>query len=262
MNPISDKNLDRLFQQRFEDIQIEPSKQVWEEISKKIDQKNRKKGAVSFLWVAAASIILFLVTTIWFFKNDEQILNKSGQVIVNQSTEKTIYEPEPLEQIGKSSQEKEKKINITSVATINNSTENNADNESLIRMENPIMEQEFNNPEIINTTTIASNQVNKQIVEQPKQVVKVPALYSGDQSTLDLSRPDLTAIAEDNHRNSDDHFESNVKNRKVRGVGGLVNFVISQVDKREDKLIEFKASDEGTELSGLNLGVLKIKSKK
>jgi len=41
-----------------------------------------------------------------------------------------------------------------------------------------------------------------------------------------------------------------------------VNFVIAQVDKREDKLIEFTESDEGTEVSGINLGLLKIKSKK
>ena len=97
--------------------------------------------------------------------------------------------------------------------------------------------------------------------------MKVPTRYSGDQSSLDLSQPDLSRadlIASNNNqdRNSADEFNSNTKNRKVRGVGGLVNFVISQVDKREDKLIEFTESDEGTEVSGINLGLLKIKSKK
>jgi hypothetical protein len=95
--------------------------------------------------------------------------------------------------------------------------------------------------------------------------VKVPARYSGDQSALDLSQPDLsrevlTTSISSQDRNSTDEFNS--RNRKVKGVGGLVNFVIAQVDKREDKLIEFTESDEGTEVSGINLGLLKIKSKK
>jgi hypothetical protein len=50
--------------------------------------------------------------------------------------------------------------------------------------------------------------------------------------------------------------------KKIRSIGSLVNFVIAKVDKREDKLIEFKDSDEGSEVSGINLGLVKIKSKK
>jgi hypothetical protein len=29
MHPISDKDLDKLFQQRFENLKVEPSKEVW-----------------------------------------------------------------------------------------------------------------------------------------------------------------------------------------------------------------------------------------
>ena len=57
--------------------------------------------------------------------------------------------------------------------------------------------------------------------------------------------------------------ESEVRGqRKIRSIGSLVNFVIAKVDKREDKLIEFKDSDEGSEVSGINLGLVKIKGKK
>jgi hypothetical protein len=124
---------------------------------------------------------------------------------------------------------------------------------------------EIKAPEEPTGEVIASNVIKRPIVIQPKQPVKVPARYSGDQSALDLSQPDLsrevlaTSISAQD-RNSDDEFNS--RNRKIKGVGGLVNFVIAQVDKREDKLIEFTESDEGTEVSGINLGLLKIKSKK
>jgi len=49
--------------------------------------------------------------------------------------------------------------------------------------------------------------------------------------------------------------------RKIRSIGGLVNYVVGKVDPRDDKVIEFTDNDEGTEVSGINLGLLKIKSK-
>jgi hypothetical protein len=93
-------------------------------------------------------------------------------------------------------------------------------------------------------------------------VVKVPSRYSGDQSELDVTQPDMMAKAE--FTEDEEYIEENELRgqKKIRSIGSLVNFVIAKVDKREDKLIEFKDSDEGSEVSGINLGLVKIKSKK
>jgi hypothetical protein len=48
---------------------------------------------------------------------------------------------------------------------------------------------------------------------------------------------------------------------RIKSIGGLVNFVIAQVDKREDKIIEFRDGEEGSEVSGINLGPLKFKNR-
>lgn len=263
MNPISDKNLDKLFQQHFEDIQIEPSKQVWDEISKTLDRKKTKEKSSPILWMAAASIVLLLSTTLWFMKAPEQELKPSSPLVVNESPEEPpVYESEAVEPIQKSRQNIVKLINAQSIITVSDSKDNYTEHLTPISVESPKVEQKPTEVEIVNTNIIVSNTTKRPVIEQPKQIVKVPALYSGDQSSLDLSRPDLTSLAENNDRSSDDDYDFNARNRKVKGVGGLVNFVISKVDKREDKLIEFKESDEGTEISGINLGVLKIKSKK
>ena len=48
-----------------------------------------------------------------------------------------------------------------------------------------------------------------------------------------------------------------------QALGGLINLVIAKVDKREDKIIEFDESDEDeSNLTALNLGILKIKRNK
>jgi hypothetical protein len=109
---------------------------------------------------------------------------------------------------------------------------------------------------------IASNVIKRPIIIQPKQEVRVPERYTRDQSTLDLSRPDLTASQDTKSVFTQYNDDAIDRGKRVKGIGGLVNFVIAQVDKREDKLIEFTESDEGTEISGINLGLLKIKSKK
>ena len=57
-------------------------------------------------------------------------------------------------------------------------------------------------------------------------------------------------------------IESEAPKIKIRSIGSLVNFVIAKVDHREDKIIEFEDNDEGSEVSGINLGVLKFKSRK
>jgi len=53
-----------------------------------------------------------------------------------------------------------------------------------------------------------------------------------------------------------------VKKRGIHNLGGLVNALISKVDKRQDKLIEFSDSDDddaNSSLTGVNLGIIKIK---
>ena len=55
--------------------------------------------------------------------------------------------------------------------------------------------------------------------------------------------------------------ESSTKHR-ARGLGRLVNFVVSQVDGRADKLIEVSEDPgEGLRITGLNIGLIKMKNK-
>lgn len=266
MHPISDKELDKLFQQRFEDLQIEPSNELWDKISNKLDNKKPAKKTFSIFWMAAASILVVLSAGLWFTKSDEKIISQGSQEIVQE--ERKMIEQNPVSGDFKTPIKDETEQLSTGISQAQNIvTEELSKTESTIQTEAVKVIPEIKTPEEQSEVVIASNVIKRPIVIQPKQPVKVPTRFSGDQSNLDLSQPDLSRddlIASNNNqdRNSGDEFNSNVKNRKVRGVGGLVNFVISQVDKREDKLIEFSESDEGTELSGINLGVLKIKSKK
>jgi hypothetical protein len=48
----------------------------------------------------------------------------------------------------------------------------------------------------------------------------------------------------------------------IRSLGGLINAVVAKVDKRRDKIIEFTDEDDETNVTGINLGIVKIKKDK
>jgi hypothetical protein len=265
MHPISDKELDKLFQQRFEDLQVEPSNEVWEKISNSLDKKKPTEKTFPIFWMAAASIVVVLSAGLWFTRSDEKLIDQDRPVIV-QEENRVIEQDAVSESFNNTSEEESVPVLISKSLEIKVANDL-PKAETILVNEVVKVIPEIKAPEEQSEEVIASNVIKRPIVIQPKQPVKVPGRYSGDQSALDLSQPDLSraelsASISAQDRNSADEFNSNTKNRKVRGVGGLVNFVISQVDKREDKLIEFTESDEGTEVSGINLGLLKIKSKK
>ncbi|MDP3468793.1 MAG: hypothetical protein Q8S11_10695 [Daejeonella sp.] len=261
MHPISDKELDKLFQQRFGDLEIEPSAAVWEKITGTMDQKRRKSAFPSF-WMAAASIVVLISVGFWYFRPQEVIkLQGRSEIaqIMEDSSRTELKGPalstkEPLS----SSQTVKTVLSDFSLA---NASGINSNDYSLIE-KTPTAEPEITFAASPEPVVIASEPVKKVSQVQPKKVVKVPTRYSGDQSALDVTQADMMAIT-DFSVDEINPDESEVRSqRKIRSIGSLVNFVIAKVDKREDKLIEFKDSDEGSEVSGINLGLVKIKSRK
>jgi len=261
MHPISDKELDKLFQQRFGDLEIEPSATVWEKITGTMDQKRRKSAFPSF-WMAAASIVVLISAGLLYFRPQE-VIRLQGSTEMAQNMEDNSSRPqlneapvsieEPLNGIQKEDSD------LPDYGLVNTS-EAKPGEYSLVQ-NTPVTEPEVKVP-AAEPVVIAAEPVKKVNPVQPKKSVKVPNRFSGDQSTLDVTQPDMLAKADfsEEEINPD---ESEVRGqRKIRSIGSLVNFVIAKVDKREDKLIEFKDSDEGSEVSGINLGLVKFKAKK
>jgi hypothetical protein len=261
MHPISDKELDKLFKQRFGDLEIEPSDAIWDKITSTMDKKRRKSAFPSF-WMAAASIVVLISAGLLYFRPQEVIkLHGSNEIVKNmeenssrlESNEAPISNEAPL--LGIQTEE----IDLPDFNLINSSEVKSS--EYVLVQNATVTEPEIKAP-AVEPVFIASEQVKKVGQEQPKKSVKVPSRYSGDQSELDVTQPDMMAIAEFIEEEKGIEENELRGQRKIRSVGSLVNFVIAKVDKREDKLIEFKDSDEGSEVSGINLGLVKIKSKK
>jgi len=260
MHPISDKELDKLFQQRFGDLEVEPSNDVWGNISNKLDNKVSGKRSFSIFWMAAASVIVVISAGLWFTRPVEIVKLQRSPEMAQEKVE--ILAPSIMkEPITEPVQEEPILVELNPGLT-EFATEKPAVNDFKLVAEisptTPELKPAVEQPQQV----IASAVVKKPIATQPKQSVKVPERYSGDQSLLDVTQADLIAKADIPEEQTMDEEHVSAGNKRIRSIAGLVNFVIARVDKREDKLIEFKDGTEGSEISGINLGLVKIKSRK
>jgi len=263
MHPISDKELDKLFQHRFAELEMVPSSAVWEKITASLDQKQRKVVFSPSIWMAAASIVVLISAGFLYF-SPQQVIKLHGKSEFAQNVDASLS---PVEQntLTASITEPQK----PDQAIIVNSPDLSLESTSLIESSaDPLVQNlqlaqpEIKLPEHTEPLVISSSVVKKANPVQKKKAVKVPNRFSGDQSALDVTQPDMMAKAVFIEEESDIEENELRGQRKIRSIGSLVNFVIAKVDKREDKLIEFKDSDEVSEVSGINLGLIKIKSKK
>ncbi len=256
MHPISDKELDKLFKQRFEEAEIEPSEALWGKIN---DTMYPKKRANSFplFWMAAASVILVLSAGLWFYRPGEVIkLQGTTRVAVKDTNEQIHLEAAGQKISIPSSPAERAEIKISKSVKAVPEDFNLPENQPAVEINKAVIAGQP-----LNST--ASNTPVRKIVPQDSQQnreVKIPARYSGDQSKLDVTQPDMIARAE--APVTDKFTEEPVReHKKIRSIGSLVNFVIAKVDKREDKIIEFNDGEEGSAISGINLGLIKLTTK-
>ena len=261
MHPISDKELDKLFKQRFEDAEFQPSGDVWGKIGATMDGKAcltgrqaKVKKPLSVFWMAAASVVLVLGASLWFYRPVE-VIKLQGQ-----APKMVLSAPEsPISDLGTGAQKldpHQPEIKGFDFSKLVSREENSSD----MQKDLPLPEKspaEITKPEVLASNTPIRR--NGSEVQQTPREVKVPR-YTGDQSQLDVTQPDMIAGADGVQ---DDLLPEHHQNtsKRIRSVGSLVNFVISKVDRREDKIIEFKDGDEGSEISGINLGLIKLKSR-
>ena len=254
MHPISDKELDKLFKQRFEGAEFQPSENVWGKISAKMDRKSKVKKTIPVFWMAAASVVVVLSASLWLYRPVDLIrLQGTDQKMALNTPES------PISDLGTGAPKldpHQPEIKGFDFSKLVVSEEDSFDTPKELTLPegSPI---EIPKVDVV----VANNEIRRNTSEalQTKKEIKIPR-YTGDQSKLDVTQPEMIASVE---AVQDDLIpeQQQTSPRRIRSVGSLVNFVISKVDHRDDKIIEFKDGDEGSEVSGINLGLIKLKSR-
>jgi len=252
MQSMSDKELDQLFQSRFEGFESEPSASLWSSIENQLEPKAAKKPTIPMFWMAAASVVVILGAGLWFLKPEQKIyLQGKGQLAIKPQPVKVSPIEEPITE----------EIAVMSAPAI-----------ASVKVRKPQPRAEANEvaPSTETKELAVAAQTESQVVmarvelpeanEEPARTISgfaaeevQPHSRRGEvhQTVLAMLPPENT-----------DQDQPVQQRRKIKSVGDIVNFVVAKVDQRDDKLIELSEDDEGTKISGINLGLFKIKSKK
>ncbi|MEJ6979857.1 hypothetical protein WG906_05315 [Pedobacter sp. P351] len=240
---VTDKDLDKTFHEKLKSFEIKPSDEVWAGINEQLNLREKRRE-FPVLWVAAASMASVIGFGIWLAATKEPIKLSgtaspvsassgldTGKVSVPRSgavTEiTTVHVPS-------------KEIKVVQVPKSGVTSKSNTGEEKLAAKVNVAELREKEDIKSNNSIKESPARGNENLPED-KQVASI-ALASQPVIETEENEPQLKA-------------------GKIRSVGSLVNFVVSKVDKRKNKIIEFKEGDEGVVVSGIDLGLLKYKSK-
>ena len=253
---MQDKEFDRLFNSKLDNFEIEPSPMVWENIASELHEKKAKRNIVPYLSIAASIIVLVSVGLLFFNKTEDAVKPvKRGKVVVKINKAVVPYNS------AKDNTIPEAVITNTpasKVATVSKLT--------IFKAPKVIIDEAVNKT-ITETNELVSDPV---ITNQPAfaiiaPVQKQPGMVVPDKETsFAVATDDKQQVIETTTTEitSAETMKTPVKKRGIHSLGGLIGALVAKVDKREDKLIEFTESDEnGSTITGLNLGLIKIKKK-
>lgn len=249
MRPMQDKDFDRLFKDRFEAFEVEPSDSVWQKITREVDKPvQKKKKTFTPYWMAAASVVLLTSAVLWLNKPEEviklqgklqeQVMMKQTKVTaLDTQDDKSQVIDEPASKVIMAAQPEKTKYLVS-----------HKEVKSKITQANKTVLPEKTNPEAPanEEVFVAAQKVSIDVLNQQK-----PTTNQGD----------LVVMAKVDESEIEEPGEIEATSPRIKSVGGLVNFVIAQVDRRDDKIIEFRDGEEGSTVSGINIGPLKFKSR-
>jgi hypothetical protein len=250
---MQDKEFDELFRSRLEDLEVDPSKGLWDNIAAEvvIDRKNR--SAFPFIRIAA-SVLILITAGVFFIPKIKPANTKSplSAGVVQPKHPNVQITPTNVEEI---------KQQPVQIAAVNASVKHYSIKQTVKRQNNSL-------PAIKNESAL---------IEQ--QVAQVPQVQPANNIALAAVKPDMNTPV-----NADTRIAADVKvnqlaaltipqspaetlaaaatpkKHRIRSFGDLINVVVSKVDKRKDKLIEFSNKDDDESLvTGINLGIVRIK---
>lgn len=260
---MQDKELDRLFQQKLDDLEIQPSAGVWQGISSELNTDKRKRTLLPLL-SAAAGIIVLITAGILFIpkqpvKNSDQ--HHSTEIA---KTHETVKPPVAvkIEPVVPPAPAQNKVPANPVIAPVNNIAHVNKTKPNLT----PSVQQ----PVVIAQPPAAVHADEPLLANAPAvdyHVVKTDALDTATRispkSTIINSEKAQPVLIAQTPAQSAPATARPVKKHRIRSLGDVFNVVIAAVDKRKDKVIEFSNTDEDdATITGLNLGFIKVKKEK
>lgn len=246
MQPIRDKDFDQLFKDAFADAEVTPSRDLWSNIESEIIPK--KKRIIPIYWLSAAAVLL--IATIGVLVYQQQNTGSGGKHLANNTIKKTksvVQEPvvkdasaaivAPVENIAPVLPVRPKAVSAIAKTKVKQEVK-------------PAVEQ----PRIVTAPDMQKQETVIAKVEEPKKDIKTKI----EEAILKPREEIVTAVVATPVKTDDPVNENEQSNKGIRNVGDVVNLIVNKMDKRKDKLIQFRTDDDDSSLASINIGPFKI----
>jgi hypothetical protein len=258
---MQDNELDDLFRAKLGQLEMEPAAQVWENIQAGLGEQKKRSWAP--ILSIAATVLVLLTAGTWFLLN-KPVKNDQKQVVRIKATPQNTEAVEATQLPVVKTTDAEKilpQAPVKNIATVDRVARVKQSKSG--RVVASVKQQEVKivtvkDPLAQPQTTVLASVQNKPVMQSVVPEMNLNAPLNDAEPTVVKSVNTLAANAA-----TTSEPEKKVKRRGIHSLGGLINAVIAKVDNREDKLIEFTETDEDqSNVTGINLGLLKIKKAK
>jgi hypothetical protein len=252
---MQDNEFDKLFSSKLNNFEVEPSADVWERVSLELNTDKRKKILVPILGIAATILVLVVSGILFIHQKTNNGYQRKSE------TAKTIL-PLHIQPA------------MTSIAklTVSNSQYAKRNHKALTNnkyLAKALKYIPVKSAQIIvdslpaktgRQSFIASlqqRQQNETKAVVPDERTQIAIRQPIEKTTTLISTPGLVATEIPTVAKQD--VITAKSKHKIRSLGDLINVVVAKVDKRKDKIIEFTDTDDESNITGVNLGIIKFK---
>ncbi|MDO3641916.1 hypothetical protein [Mucilaginibacter sp. L3T2-6] len=253
---MQDKEFDSLFRSKLENFKAEPTSQVWLGITERLDGKQRYRTLLPWLSIAA-SITILAAAGILFIpqKKPAGVKHPAKNAIVK--TRPPVMKPEPVIRQAESKTSGAREAPpVNQLVHVKAKPVNQAIkvHEAAAVIENA---GKHNEQSVLAVVEQKPEPISPVLPSDATPIITRPLITDSQASTQSITAATVPAAGKQ-------EADQPKPKRKVHGIGGFLNTVIAAVDKRKDKIIEFSNSDddESSNISAVNLGILKFKRDK
>jgi len=255
---MQDNELDKLFRSKLGGLEMQPSAHIWDNINASLGQE-KKRSWTPVLSIAATLLVMLSVGT-WFLL-DKPAKVEQGQVANRINKTNTVKQTQPEDKAETPALKSDVQPETIATQPVNNiaaikhqvTLKPEATNISKVELvKDAVPSSESNQPAQV-LAAIPTNTVPNAVVPEMTLSAKTIDIEPTALKSVNPVVPTVVMAQQPEKK----------KKRGIHSLGGIINAVVSAVDKREDKFIEFTETDEdNANITGLNLGLIKVKKDK
>lgn len=242
------KKIDRLFQEKFKDFEVNPPEEIWNAIEAELNKKEKKR-IIPLWWKFSGVAALLVVGTLLYSTFSAEKLNTKPE-----------FKPDAKNVVLENLEDKETEKD-SNCLKMNDNSDNEIINKSINPVANPIRNNQTVTIVNENTTNVANSSTTKKSGKNPSL-----NSWTKDENSLDLKQSEMKgdkeALVINNEKgtDSDQLFNNTIYNKSSNSIQKIIpesnTGVVTITDKSQFDLNKYKTAEEINKIKGKDSAVV------